>query len=173
MDRVLGLGTELTEDMIPQEYQVKFWDQVDMSFAPGACWGLRVKPERGGYKRFHVIVNGEKFRYLAHRLSFALSRGPIPAGMYVCHACDNRQCVRPDHLFLGYPSDNTNDMLLKGRKPVGTSVAGAKLTPETAREVYESVESLNTIAGKYGISKKLVLNVKQGRAWRGVGKLAK
>lgn len=171
MVRVLGLGSKLTHSDIPLEYQAKFWAIVEMSFKPGACWTIKAKPERGGYARFQVITGLVKKRYLTHRISFALCRGEIPAGMYVCHTCDNRFCVRPDHLFLGYPSDNTNDMLLKGRKPVGVGVAGAKLTPKTAAEVYKSDESLNKIAQMYGISKKLVLNVKQGRAWRGVANI--
>lgn len=168
MDRVLGLGEGITHENIPIEYQAKFWSAVEISFVPGACWSLKVKPESGGYKRFCVVANGKKHRYLAHRMSYALCRGDVTKGMYVCHTCDNRGCVRPDHLFLGTPADNMNDMLWKGRKPTGVLVKGAKLTPETAIEVYRSSDSLNTIAERHGISKKLVLNVKQGRAWRGV-----
>lgn len=168
MARVLGLGSSLSCDDISLEWQVKFGEAVEMSFVPGRCWGIKAECMRGGYKRFSTSGGGVKSRYLAHRLSYALARGPIPKGMYVCHTCDNRQCVRPDHLFLGYPADNTNDMLLKGRKPTGNSVAGSKLTPETAREVYRSTLSLAETAEIYGVSKKLVLNVKSGRAWRGV-----
>lgn len=33
----------------------------------------------------------------------------------VCHHCDNPPCCRPSHLFIGTYSQNTQDMLQKGR----------------------------------------------------------
>lgn len=53
----------------------------------------------------------------AHRVAYRLYRGDIPSGQCVLHHCDNRQCVNPDHLFLGSIHDNAVDMAQKGRGP--------------------------------------------------------
>ena len=62
---------------------------------------------------------------LAHRLAFEVEHGPIPAGMVVCHRCDNRACCNVEHLFLGSQGDNLADMRAKGRHSRGESHAEA------------------------------------------------
>lgn len=52
----------------------------------------------------------------AHRASFDENYGPIPEGMLVCHSCDNRACIEPEHLFLGTYRDNVYDMISKDRQ---------------------------------------------------------
>ncbi len=45
----------------------------------------------------------------AHRLAWAARNGPIPKGMVICHRCNVRRCVNPDHLVLGTRADNNAD----------------------------------------------------------------
>jgi HNH endonuclease len=82
------------------------------------CWEWRGCKYRNGYGVFGGAsrLSSNKWRNeSAHRFSFILHFGPIPAGLHVCHKCDNKICVNPSHLWLGTAADNMHDKLRKGR----------------------------------------------------------
>lgn len=84
---------------------------------PGdGCWEWQGAVDSGGYGR--VSVDGKQYR--THRLAWELFHGPIPEhdsyhGACICHRCDNRRCVRPDHLFIATQDVNMRDKARKGR----------------------------------------------------------
>lgn len=136
------------------------------------CWEWQGST-RGGYGR--IIVgsrkNGTRRSESAHRLSYILNNGAIPEGMEVCHKCDNRCCINPDHLFLGTRQDNIDDREAKGRNnpPVGEENGNAKLTKLDVLEIIEKRErglSFQRIANEYGVSKKTVQNAVSGKTWQ-------
>lgn len=61
------------------------------------------------------IMSINRKNYSAHRFSYRLYIGEIPAGMFVLHKCDNTCCITPNHLFLGTQKDNMADMENKNR----------------------------------------------------------
>jgi hypothetical protein len=79
------------------------------------CWLM--KPYKGckGYAKVEESINGQRKTYRAHRYSYQAFNGEIPKGLQVCHSCDVRNCVNPEHLWLGTNQDNVNDMVKKGR----------------------------------------------------------
>jgi len=77
------------------------------------CWLWIGTTLHSGYGQFRVF--GQKL--LAHRVAFV---GAISAHGCVCHRCDVRNCVRPEHLFLGTISDNQLDRRIKARARLAT-----------------------------------------------------
>lgn len=87
---------------------VRFWKHVRKT---ESCW-IWTGGTITGYGQFHPT---DTRVMKAHRFSWELHYGPIPAGLWVLHRCDTPPCVRPDHLFLGTHADNMADARAKGR----------------------------------------------------------
>ena len=143
-------------------YSERFEDCISPEPNSG-CWlwdGGRSKGQRGYYR---IDFNGRTM--LVHRFAYERYRGPVPSGLIVCHHCDVRCCVNPDHLFLGEPVDNTADMIRKGRMPRGERRGHAKLTDEQAAAIKASPLSSRLIAAQYGVGSSTIRKLRRGKTW--------
>lgn len=133
--------------------------------------------ERNGYGNLRLNNRTE----YAHRLAYELFKGQIPEGLHVCHRCDVRACINPDHLFLGTNQDNIADSVAKGRRsgprnrPSGLTYCrrnpnayecARKLSAgqrEEVRRLYaQGSETHHTLARRYGVSSTLIHNCIHG-----------
>ncbi len=79
------------------------------------CWPWMGRVSQYGYGS--ISLGGRDGRQRnAHRVVLELHLGlQLPSGVFACHACDNRRCCNPSHLFAGTHSDNMLDSVAKGR----------------------------------------------------------
>lgn len=138
----------------------RLWTKVNKT---DGCWEWT--GSTGKTSGYGVIqYNGKQTQ--PHRVAWELEYGTIPPGMYICHHCDNRLCVRPDHLFVGTPKENTADMIAKGRVARGNRMPQTKLTPDDVRAIRASTESYKIIAARYGIRDMYVYEIRSRRVWK-------
>lgn len=145
------------------------------------CWEWCGKADGHGYGVF-VVMNRQ---LRAHRYAWEITFGPIPAGLNVCHHCDNPPCIRPEHLFVGTQVDNMQDAKAKGRMSMPPRRTGdahwSRQRPElrvrgqrhgnsklTDQQVVELCRLFNagvprpTLARQFGISNTHVGRIIQG-----------
>lgn len=128
------------------------------------CWS-RLGPRKNNYS--HLSYKGKTIA--SHRASYELHKGRIPQGLSVLHRCHTPACVNPDHLRVGTHRENMEDMIARGRRETrarGTAIGIAKLTDESAMNVYLATGSVSSISRRFGITRTAVRSVKSRRTWK-------
>lgn len=142
-----------------ESLESRFVRLVDRS---GDCHVWTGKLDKGGYGR---IDFGRQKVLKAHRAAWEMEHGPIPAGVNICHKCDNPPCVRVDHLFAASQGDNIRDCAGKGRTAghfkgrFGEDHPRAKLTDAQRAKIVarrRSGERSAVLAVEFGISRPYV-----------------
>ncbi len=145
----------------------RFWDKVSKK-STEECWLWTAGKSANGYGKFWISPDlGE---ISAHRKSYELAFGPIPRGKFICHKCDVRHCVNPDHLFAGSPLENQQDMIAKGRgkKAKGKDLPQSKLTEENILTIKNRLfmgENCRAIAKDFGVHRITIHDIKTGKHW--------
>lgn len=130
----------------------RFWKRVKKQ--KDGCWVWGGAASNAHYGQ---IGDGERGTMRTHRLSWEIHNGPIPEGMFICHTCDVRRCVNPQHLFLGDVRDNSADMYAKGREQLGK----ARTAPGTVilRVGTDLHGRLKAVAREQGTSMNMLITI--------------
>lgn len=153
---------------------IRLMDRFELN--DNACWDDTGNKTNSGYGQ--IWFKGKM--YSTHVLSYLTFKGDIDDKQCVCHACDRRECINPDHLWLGSQKDNLCDAAAKGRMASGERngmsgnghlVSGekngnVKLNDEQVREIFRLSDegfSQVDIAKIYGVSSSLVCRILTGK----------
>ena len=116
---------------VTDDLRARFWRRVEKQ--DQGCW-LWLGAHRNGYGA--IKHDGKVLS--PHVVSYAIHHGDIPPGKIICHTCDNRLCVSPDHLYAGDLSDNARDMF--DRRKIGAArgveCGNAVLTEDVVRRAW-------------------------------------
>lgn len=132
-----------------------------------ACWEWPGNRRPNGYG----IIYADGKQRSTHRLSWESTHGEIPAGMLVCHKCDNRLCCNPSHLFLGTQSDNIMDCVSKNRNNhvKGESHPGSVFSEfdiRYIRKMYDSGAKIQQeLANEYGVRHGTISKIVRRERW--------
>jgi hypothetical protein len=146
----------------------RFWNFVSKK-SEDECWHWTGQILSNGYGRISLGAKKDGAEG-AHRVSWKLhNKKDIPDGMFDMHKCDNPSCVNPNHLSIGTPKDNTQDMITKGRKkvvsPKGEGNGKSLLNAEKVMLIRESKLNHAELGRQLGVSPNCIRSVRTGRTW--------
>lgn len=142
-----------------------FWKNVDTS---GKCWVWTGWKTAKGYGR--IIIHDKPTKtnlgLRVHRASWLIHRGVIPGDMHVCHHCDNRACVNPEHLYLATNAQNHRDKARRER--VAGPYGRITLNAELVRKIRASSRSDREWAKELGVHPSTIRSARDGKHWKHV-----
>lgn len=150
---------------LPIRIKISFVQKI--KYQTTGCWEWTAALSDNGYGKLGL---NDGSNYYAHRVAYELFFGEVPEDKIVCHHCDNRKCVRPDHLFLGTQQDNMDDMIEKGRAAHGDRHPMAKLSMEKAKQIRllysHGAITLEELGAMFSVSRRSIANIIHNRIWK-------
>lgn len=140
--------------------RTRFWNKVKKT---DGCWLWLAARSANGYGCITETIGGKRVVYVASRVAYELTNGPIGKGLLVLHKCDTPLCVKPDHLFLGTQLENVKDSMSKGRH---TGMDQQAVRDMRAR--YDQGVSCRTLAKEYGVHRRTVEKIVKRKRWSNI-----
>lgn len=143
----------------------RFWRKVVKQQGEG-CWEWIGCITKTGYGN----MTFQRKTWKSHRRSWIMHYGQIPEGLDVLHKCDNKVCVRPDHLFVGTAKDNALDASKKGKMHPGEKTAQSKLKEHQVLKIRERYlggdTNLRMLGNDFGVHRKTVEDIIHRVTWK-------
>lgn len=160
----ISCGVAFRNKSITLTPQQVFFKNMSKENHPNGCWIYKVG------KRYGKMKIGDKC-ISAHRFSYEFHKGKIEEKMVICHTCDNKLCVNPNHLFIGTQKDNIQDMLSKDRanRPKGSRHHWSQLNEKQVLEIKERLykyEGVTQLAKEFGVSHCVVEQIRIRKSWK-------
>ncbi len=146
---------------LTEQQKRKFWEKVDQSPGPDACWPWKASTSNKGTKKERGKVRLNKLYLQSVRVGWLVVHGEDPLPLHVLHTCDNGLCHNPTHWFRGTNHENILDRNRKdrgGRKLNNAAVLAIKIRLRDG-------EKRATIAASLGVSLPLIDKIAHGDAW--------
>lgn len=126
------------------------------------CWEWTGLKDKDGYGLF----NYKQKQYRAARTALSIDGRIVPDGMYACHHCDNPSCVKPSHLYIGTPKDNSRDAIVRNRNRRGERSHFSKLTDDIVRHIRTADKCVGDLAKEYNVSHSAISLVRSRKTWK-------
>lgn len=142
------------------------WDRVAPRIEripESGCWIFLGATNNKGYG--HVGI-GRNRTALAHRVSYEHHSGGIPDGLMICHTCDVKCCVNPNHLYAGTRINNAQDAVKRRRMPFGQRNGNSKLSDRDVmviRDLLSTGATSSAVARMFGVTKWTIKAIKARR----------
>ncbi len=150
----------------------RFYSKVLMPNESGCMlWiGAKTLKSDKGYGEFRI--KGK--RKLAHHFSYELYNGKIKKGLLVLHKCDIRNCIAPEHLFLGTAQDNAIDRNKKRRnhEPSGEDQYLSSFTNNQVKEIRQRYKkesiTMRKLASIYNTTQPTINNLINYKTYKNI-----
>ncbi|MEM7069929.1 MAG: HNH endonuclease signature motif containing protein [Pseudomonadota bacterium] len=158
------IGLKRRPDLADEILKNRILDGVNINPLTG-CWEWKGTINSNGYGMITCFGR----QRVAHRVSYAVFNGRFDLAKDVCHKCDNRNCVNPEHLFIASRKENMKDASDKGRTANAERLPQTKLSWKDVRKVRElraTGVGLKQLAVDYGVTISCISAVTTGRNWK-------